>query len=208
MKHLAFIDLETTGLDPERHEILEIGVIGVDPRTLDECDVLEVRVRPEHIDNADPVALELIGYTPDAWADAIPLREALARIAPLLDCAILAGHNVGFDRAFLDAAWKRTRVEPPAMDHHVIDTATLAWPLVASGLIDSLSLSTVCAELGIALEPAHRALTDARRSLAVARRMLPDAAHTARRGALVRDGHTTVETCGIPLHLAHDGGVP
>ena len=171
-RDLAFIDLETTGLDPTRHEILEIGVVRVDPRTLAERETVEVKVRPTRIEDADPKALRINHYSGYAWRKAVDLAQALAWVAPVLEGTTLCGHNVAFDRAFLDAAWRRAGVAAPELDHHTLDTASLAWPLLHAGLVDSLSLSVVCEVLGIELGPAHRALTDARRSLEVARRML------------------------------------
>ena len=96
----------------------------------------------------------------------------------------LAGHNVGFDRAFLEAAWRVTSGPPPDIDHHTVDTATLAWPLLAAGRIKSLSLVAVCTALGIGLHDPHRALSDAERSLEIARRLLPG----ARKRALQAEG--------------------
>ena len=194
MRPLAFIDLETTGLDPARHEILEIGVIRVHGDTLEEIDHTDVRVRPEHLERADPRALALGGYSEKAWMDAASLSEALDWIAPLLEGATLAGHNVWFDRAFLDAAWRRTGVTPPEMDHHVLDTATLAWPLMAVGLVDSVSLAPVCERLGIDGSEPHRALADAERSLALARCLLPEAQLVTRIRALEADERAVVET--------------
>lgn len=173
MKHLAFIDLETTGLDPSRHEILEIAVVRVDGLTLEELDHVTLRVRPDRIENADPFALHVNGYSPDGWKDAVRLRDALLRIRPLLEGAVLAGHNVGFDRSFLDVAWRWASVKPPEMDHHVFDTGTLAWVLVTMNASESLSLGPVCEALDIPHDEPHRALQDARASLEVARRLMP-----------------------------------
>ena len=171
-RDLAFLDLETTGLDPTRHEILEIGVVRVDPRTLAERETVEVKVRPTRIEDADPKALRINHYSGYAWRKAVDLAQALAWVAPVLEGTTLCGHNVAFDRAFLDAAWRRAGVAAPELDHHTLDTASLAWPLLHAGLVDSVSLSAVCEVLSIELGTAHRALTDARRSLEVARRML------------------------------------
>ena len=194
MRPLAFIDLETTGLDPACHEILEIGVIRVYGDTLKEVEHAEVRVRPGRIADADPDALRVNGYSPGAWKDAVAIEVALARVAPLLDGALLAGHNVWFDRAFLDAAWRRTDVAPPEMDHHVLDTVTLVWPLCAVGLVESLSLLPVCERLGIDTDEPHRALADARRSLELARCLLPEASLLTRVRALEADERALVET--------------
>lgn len=194
MRSLAFIDLETTGLDPAHHEILEIGLVIADPRTLEQRESLHLRMRPERIEDADPEALRINGWTPEAWQDAVPLGVALTRARPLLDGALLAGHNVSFDRAFLDVAWRTAGVARPAMDHHVLDTATLAWPLLAVGLVESLSLDPICRKLGIDVGEPHRALIDARRSLELARCLLPEAALLTRVRALEADERALIET--------------
>jgi DNA polymerase-3 subunit epsilon len=194
VRPLAFIDVETTGLDPSRHEIIEIGVVVADPRTRETRGMFDVRVRPGRIEDADPVALGINGWSPEAWADAVPLDVALVRAKPLLEGALLAGHNVSFDRAFLDAAWRTTGVRPPDTDHHVLDTATLAWPLLAAGLVESLSLDAVCKALGVDVGQPHRALADAQRSLEVARRLLPDVGLMTRVRSLAADERPIVET--------------
>ena len=186
MRDLAFIDLETTGLDPARHEIIEAAVIRVDGETLAEIDHTDVRVLPERIEDASPVALRINGYTPDAWKDAASQAQALEWITPLLDGAVLGGHNPGFDRAFLEAACRRTGIMP-AWDHHLLDTASLAWPLLASGELAGLSLDAVCAHLGIVRKERHRALADAADSLEVARRMIPAIQQAVESGMLHGD---------------------
>jgi DNA polymerase-3 subunit epsilon len=194
MRPFAFVDLETTGLDPRRHEIIEIAVVRADPRTLEATGMLDLRVRPGRIEDADPAALGINGWSVDAWNDAVPLDVALVRAKPLLEGALLAGHNVSFDRAFLDAAWSASGVPAPDLDHHVLDTAAIAWPLHAAGLVESLSLDVVCKALGIDAGQPHRALADAQRSLEVARRLLPDADLVSRIRSLVADERAIVET--------------
>ena len=202
MRHLAFVDVETTGLDPDRHEIIEIAVLRVDPHTLAELDAVAVQVRPMRPADADPAALALVGYSPDAWADAVGLDEALALVKPLLDGVMLAGHNVAFDRAFLDVAWREAGSTPDAVDHHLLDTATLAWPLWTEGSVESLSLAPVCVALGIEREREHRALADARASLEVARRLLPDRTDAALTGTLAGDERAILRT---QLRRVHAG---
>ena len=208
MRDIAFIDLETSGLDPTRHEILEIGVIRVQGAGLAEIDRTDVRVHPRHIETADPAALGLNGYSAKAWENAASLTEALEWIAPLLEGAILAGHGVAFDKAFLDVAWRDTGVTPPEMDHHLLDTVTLAWPLLAAGLVDSLSLAPVCAALGIDGREPHRALADADRSLDVARVLLPEAHLVTRIRALEADERTLVDTIVERIDASRPGYGP
>lgn len=204
MRDIAFIDLETTGLDPDRHEILEVAVIRVDAKELHPLDEVECRVRPVRIAEADPTALDLGGYSPQAWANAPSLAEAMERIAPLLEGTILAGHNVAFDRGFLESAWQAVGSRPEGMDYHLLDTATLAWPLWSAGAIVRLSLDEVCECLGITREPAHRAVTDARCCLEVARRLLPSRADGVLLATLEGDERAILRTQLGRMHAGRE----
>lgn len=168
---LAFVDLETTGLDPSRHDILEIAVLRVDARSLEVLAQRDTLVAPERLEDAQPEALSVCGFSKAAWTNAVSLREALLAIAPLLEGALIAGHNVGFDWAFLEAGFHRAGLTLPRVDYHRLDTASLAWPLVASGELSSLSLDGLATLLGIDRPRPHRALADARCALEVARRL-------------------------------------
>ena len=50
MKDLVFVDVETTGLDPDRHELIEVAAVRVHPHTLEPLDHLSVRVVPERLE--------------------------------------------------------------------------------------------------------------------------------------------------------------
>jgi len=178
---IAFVDLETTGLDVRRHEIIEAGVLRVDARSLEVIATCEVRIRPERLDEAEPEALAVSGFSFAEWAQAATLDVALSRITPLLEGALIAGHNVGFDWAFIEAAYRQAHLPRPNVDYHRLDTASLAWPLVASGELRSMSLDAVAAHLGLERPSPHRAMADARCSLEVARRL----AHRMRQGSPV-----------------------
>lgn len=191
---IVFLDLETTGLDPKVHEIIEVAAIQVDALSLIELDVLHMRVKPERLGDASVHALNMNGFDVEEWEDASFIGAALIQLYPLLDGAILAGHNVAFDRAFLDAAYEYLKLQPPKIDHHTLDTASLAWPLYVNGEIDSLSLATVCKALNVEGGPPHRALSDARRSLGCARRLLGQIHIAADIAMLHPDERRIVET--------------
>ncbi len=78
---LAFIDTETTGLDPNFHEVIEIGCVVADwkpdlfgERTLVESSTLDIKIIPEHIERADPKALAVNHYAKRDWSQAIQRR--------------------------------------------------------------------------------------------------------------------------------------
>ncbi|HEU4409110.1 MAG TPA: 3'-5' exonuclease [Polyangiaceae bacterium] len=190
---LAFVDCETTGLDPERHDIVEIAVVRADARTLAVLDEFSVKVRPERLDEADPEALAVSGYDAEAWQDAVPLADALALVTPWLEGATLAGHHVVFDQRFLQAAYRRTGLRPPAQPRHLLDTASLGWPLYAQGLVPSLSLDELAGCAGAARPSPHRALDDARCARDVAAHLLRGSALVALADVLSPDEHALAE---------------
>jgi DNA polymerase-3 subunit epsilon len=193
-KVLAFVDLETTGLDPSRHDIVEVAVLRVDARSLEVLAQHDTLVAPERLEDAQPEALAICGFSKAAWTNAVPLREALLAIAPLLEGALVAGHNVGFDWAFLQAGFARAGLTLPRVGYHRLDTASLAWPLVTSGELSSLSLDGLATLFGLERPRPHRALADARCALEVARRLAERMRLGGRVTALAADERQICET--------------
>lgn len=160
-RSLAFIDTETTGLDPDTHEILEIAIVTQSPRG--RLHHYHTKIKPENIENAHPKALEINGYAenPNAWKHAPLMSEAGVLITTTLKNTVLVGHNVGFDISMLKAHLHRSGCEARLPYHH-IDTMTLAYEhLVPLGL-ESLSLDRIRAFLGWSSKNAHTALQDAK----------------------------------------------
>lgn len=129
----AVIDLETTSLVPHLGRIDELGMVVVEAgEVVDELEVVG-------LDASSP--------------------ETLHRAADLARGAVLAGHNVGFDLAFLERATSAAagvRIASP-----VVDTLTLARRLLA-GRAERFSLAALAAFLDTNAVPCHRALPDAR----------------------------------------------
>ena len=165
----AFLDCEFGGLDPELHDITEIGVIVTDYRLV-ECATGEWKVigRPDRI---TPEAAELFGYDPEEWREhGVALRRALTELVALLPkgkTVVPAGQNVRMDVQFLERGFKNCGIPYP-FDYHVIDLATLyySWSLVAGETVPALSLRQAALNAGLTDGPVlHRALADARLTL-------------------------------------------
>lgn len=179
MDHIAFIDLETTGIDVTEHEIIEIGAIVVtrDLGTIvAEYDTL---VHPTHPETAargkqgSRQAFEVNGYNVGLWdAYGVDLDTALTGLAAVIEGCTPAGKQVDFDLAFLRSAYVASGRPWPAHTYRTLDVTGLCWPLQARGLVDSLSLDSLCRHFDIERPAVHRALADARATLEVARRMM------------------------------------
>jgi len=161
-RRLCFIDTETTGLDPFVHEMIEFAAVFQDG-TVGQG----FRIKPQHIETASPKALEVNGYKPEDWKDALAPLDAAERIGKLLDNCILVGHNVGFDIGFIKALLKREEIDA-WIDHRHIDTSVLAMEHLPLCGLESASLHNVCVFLGIEPEQAtHRAEPARHRALRV-----------------------------------------
>lgn len=157
-KPLCFLDTETTGLKPGYHEVIEIAIVRVDPASGAE-DTLYTRIKPQHIDRADPIALRVNGYQPSEWAEAPTMSEIGNRIVEFLDGGILVGHNVAFDEFMIRADLESAGV-PGKIPYHKVDTVTLAYEHLAQKGLESLSLDAIRRFLGWETEGAHRATKD------------------------------------------------
>lgn len=134
---LAHIDVETTGLDPARHEIVSIGMIYTD---LDgrEIDRLDLTVMPPHPERIDAGAAAVNGFNVALWRarKAVTEAEAARRLAEFHRAArggrtvLFTAYNSWFDQAFLSAMLKRQGVQWRDLFHyHVLDIPSMAWGL-------------------------------------------------------------------------------
>jgi Rad3-related DNA helicase/DNA polymerase III epsilon subunit-like protein len=153
------LDVEATGMDPSRHEILEVAVVvSSDEESLERFQSL---VRPREHVSLDIV--RLTGIERESLVNAPPFREVENRIRDLIDGLPIVAHSVDLDLAMLDAAGL-------SVSTHRIDTFQLATLLLPD--LPNYSLASVAQRLGIEAGKGHRALGDAEVTAAVYRAML------------------------------------
>lgn len=126
---LAFVDTETTGLDPFLHEAWEIAII----LRVEGADTEHTfRVEPD-LTNANSRALEINRYqertSADDWKWDNP-QTAAVRIHHLLDGAVMVGSNPAFDAAMITRLFgmhhPNWQANPTPWHYRQIDIATLA----------------------------------------------------------------------------------
>ena len=154
------LDLETTGLSPERDRITEVGAVRA--RGGEVLAELRTFVRPGV---PIPAAVTAItGITDTDVADAPEASTVLPTVVDFLGDAVLVAHNARFDLGFLRAA--AVRLGLPPLRPRVIDTAVLARRLIRDEVRD-VRLGTLARHLHAPDSPDHRALNDARATLHV-----------------------------------------
>jgi DNA polymerase III subunit epsilon len=155
-------DLETTGLDPDGDEIIEIGAIRVDRRA-NTREPFRVLVRSER--ELPRYITGLTGITADMLVrDGIHLDDALAQFLAFAGELPLVSYAAGFDTAFLCNAMQR-RNPDWTMRNPVscaLKLSRLAWPY-----LPSFRLTDVADNGAHYAEPPHRALGDCERALLV-----------------------------------------
>ncbi len=155
-KKIIFLDTETTGLDPKKHEIIDIAMIIL---TADERIVYNTKIKPSRIIDADIKALEVNGYTDDKWSKAPDMAECIHEIHKHLMDAYIIGYNPQFDVGFLENTLREYGLAVPRL--RCIDLMALSFYFLMPLGIKSLSLDSVRKFLGISPQHAHTALKDA-----------------------------------------------
>lgn len=165
-------DIETTGLDPIKNEIIELGFVIFDDKTFKVYGQYNFKIKPEHIETAHPKALEVNGYNPKEWKDAISLKEALMFFTQATDKATFLAHNVSFDWSFIDTSLNRLGIKH-TLNYHRLDTLSIAWAKLPHDKVHSFSLKTLCTYLGIEPEDKiHRAVNGAIKCYEVYRELM------------------------------------
>ncbi len=161
-KHnFAFIDIETTGLNMLKHEIIEIGCVFATP-DLKVIEEFELKIKPKHIENADPIALKVNHYNEKNWENAYSLEEAIRIFADKTKDCIMVGHNVAFDAGFLEHAFNKNEIQN-TMHYHKLDTVSIAWAkLHREPDLEHFSLRELCVRFNIENKNSHTGLGDAR----------------------------------------------
>jgi len=171
-KHnLAFIDLETTGINLIQNEIIQIGCVLTTPK-LKKIEEFELKIKPERIENADKVALKINHYNSKDWAEAMNLEEAMKIFSQKTKDCIMVGQNVAFDSGFLEYAFAKMKLTN-SMHYHKLDTISIAWAkLNKEKDFTHFSLREMCKYFGITNENPHSALSDAQATFKLYKKLM------------------------------------
>ena len=152
MNGIIAIDVETTGISPEKERIIEIGAFR--PET---GEIFRTLIHPGR--PLEAKITEFTGITDEMLAGAPEEAEAIQALLEFLHGdTILLGHNIGFDHSFIVQAIRRCGFPEPQF--FGIDTLKLSRVLCPE--LPNKKLETVVEHFGLINERAHRAFEDAR----------------------------------------------
>lgn len=154
---MAHLDVETTGLVPGYHEMIDAGFVITDLEGT-VIDSLFIKVQPEHPERLSPGAAKVNGFDAAKWKaeQALSTHDAIQKIFEFHQRVagkkhvLLTTFNSQFDTAFLDHLLRRENRSWREMYHYfVLDVPSMAWSL---GLRD-LTNGGLAKRLGVADEP-------------------------------------------------------
>lgn len=148
MPTLVALDIETTGLDPKRDTILEIGAVRFNGRRVEEqwsTLINPGRSIPTFISRLTGITNQMVAHAPS-------ISEVKTELAEFVGEETIIGHNIAFDLAFL-------RRQNLFSYNDSIDTYEMASVLLPNA--SRYGLSALSKILTVPLPATHRALEDA-----------------------------------------------
>lgn len=131
-----FLDTETNGLNPFKHQVLEIALAIIDVETgLRRETFMSVVQQPKSAwDGSDPESLKVNGFTWEEVQKGRPPQEVAATIeAAFQRCDVRRGQavficqNPSFDRAFFSQLFTTEKQEALKWPYHWLDLASMYW---------------------------------------------------------------------------------
>lgn len=149
MQSIVSLDLETTGLDPNRDAIIEIGVVRFTGSRIE--GTWETLVNPGR--PVPAFVSQLTGINDSMLTNAPRFRNVMLELEGFVGDSPILGHNIAFDTSFL----KRQGM---FKENLTLDTYDLASVLMPSA--SRYRLNALASVLGVFPGNAHRALDDAK----------------------------------------------
>ena len=155
---IAFIDIETTGLNPQQDRIVDICVIKIHPNGTEE--ILNSLINPKI---SIPIESTRIHGIKDGDVKGKPTFEEFSKkLIDFIDKCDLGGFGIKFDLSVLESEFKRAGINYSRDGKQIVDVQTIYHKLEPRDL--NAAHLKYC---GKPLENAHRAHIDARATINV-----------------------------------------
>lgn len=168
LSKLLVVDVETTGLNPQLHNLLELTLLYCEgPKIVDTLS-LKIAYSTYYVSSAALKVnrIDLSQHTGVTPVEAVEQITLFVRKYFPNSQAMLAGHNTPFDVGFLKALFDKTSIHYSALfSHRLIDTSSVCRFLNYAGILKTHgSLSDIAEQLGIKVDTdkIHTSLEDAK----------------------------------------------
>lgn len=179
-KDLLLIDIEATGLDPHKNEIIQIAAVLLDKKTLREKISFVSYVKPENWRNRNPESMAINNISYAMVKDSPTLAKTLATLQRKfkLNEVIIANYGPILDIEYLKAAYRKLK-KPYPFEYHVFNIWPLCYTYAASHKLlknrsrySGFSLEDLMKHFKIKAENRHDALVDCRVTADVLRHII------------------------------------
>jgi predicted DnaQ family exonuclease/DinG family helicase len=147
------LDIETTGFDFEKNEIIEIGAVRYISGKIK--DKFSIFIKPQK--PVPQFIKQLTNITDEQLNSGDTLSNALSKLLEFLGTDLVVCHNTSFDIGFLNTKYEKINL--PKLSNQIIDTLDLSR--IYLPFIVNHKLGTVAEYFNINLSNAHRAIFDA-----------------------------------------------
>jgi DNA polymerase III epsilon subunit-like protein len=182
--YILAVDLETTGLDPDYHEITQIGAILLDEH-LKELGEFETLVKIDYPERGLEGGFDVFKYTginPKDLQGATPLKEAIRNLETFvrfqvgfnMKKVVVFGQNPRFDIGFIEAAYKQFVWKYPFDFHGLgLESMYVYHQLKKTGEVPAdITLKGICKKAGVTNLRAHNAIADIRATVDALRSLI------------------------------------
>lgn len=175
------MDIETTGLTPDIHDIIDICLVETNRKGV-EIKRHSTKIKPNHNwkQFAEARAMEVNHYTEEGWTEASDIHEVENKIIQVFGSAankgeilIPAGWNIPFDIMFVKEKfnlWDDESRKRVKLHHHPLDLMGLGWNYIKDQA--KANLEMLCDRLGVKIENAHTAEGDVNACIECYKRLL------------------------------------
>lgn len=154
---LIVLDLETTGLDRSKDEVIAIGAVAIRNNAIDLSDQFDLILHRPELDISETVLIHGIG--PEALTRGHETEDALLHLLEWMDGDPILAYYSAFDQGFLEKALRKTLGYTSS--HTWLDAADLMPALFPDANPGGKGLDDWADHFGLEVSARHHAAADA-----------------------------------------------
>ncbi len=154
---LIVLDLETTGLNPSKDQVIAIGAVAISGNVIPLGDQFDLILRRPELDISETVLIHGIG--PEALTRGHETEDALLYLLDWMDGDPVLAYHSAFDQKFLEKTFKQ--VLGYTQRHTWIDVAELLPAFFPEARTGGHSLDHWADRFGLEVSARHHAAADA-----------------------------------------------
>lgn len=154
---MIVLDLETTGLNPSKDEVIAVGAVAITGNSIDLGDQFDLVLRRPELDISETVLIHGIG--PEALTQGHETEDALLHLLEWMNGDPVLAYHSAFDQGFLEKALRKSLGY--TRSHTWLDVADLMPALFPDAKTGGKGLDNWADHFGLEVSARHHAAADA-----------------------------------------------